>query len=204
MSSSSETRQLPAKLFQKGVHDCPLCAAKISSAAASCPRCECHLEEIDQSLGTEGPKLEKIMDFAGILNGEDEAIRKSISTIEEKFPQLKLMFCSLKCPEEVKLTTLGWWTLNRGTHSSIPGWSGLLLIDPSSCQATFQAGYELEIFVNRQKLEALLSECGEWFTVGDWSGGIENFFQELHPILKSSHHDAITTHKLALKSLGKA
>ena len=201
---SSEHPILSSKLFRRGVHDCPLCATELASAAPACSRCGCKLEKLDKTLGLEGPHLKAVMDLTQLLGGKNEAIQKQISLIERQFPQLALHSCIAPCPDGVQPTALAWWMLNRGQNLSHPTWAGLLLIDLKSSQVTFQMGYDLSTFINRQKLEALLSECGDWFSLGDYAGGIVNFFQEFHTLLKRSHRHALETEKMTFKTLNRA
>jgi len=187
-------------MFQKSVHDCPYCSFELDRADLTCSRCQSHLETLGPLPKDGAVLLESIMDLAGLLQGDAEKVKKMIARSEKKFPQLKLIFCSIVCPENFTPNTLGWWMLNQGTNPQLT-WTGLLLVDPASSQITFQAGYDLEIFIDRRKLETLLTECGQWFTLGEWSTGAEKFFQNLHLMLKNAHQESREIEKQALKLL---
>ena len=198
--------KFPSELFQKGVHDCPSCGSELSSTASACPRCHFQIKTLDEVFAKEAPALETIMDFEDILKKDDAKIRHTIAHSERKFPQLKLSFCSLTSPAGPPANIAGWWILNKGkAHDSTPpSWCGILLVDPHSRQITFQSGYDLEVFVSRQELEALLTECAEWFALEEWAGGVNNFFKEFHLMLKKAHREALQTLKLAEKAHVKA
>ena len=190
---------LPSLIFQQGILDCPSCKYDVENSPSVCPRCQCHLGQLDAFLHTTDTPLQSIMDSAGLVKDSDDLIRRAIEFNERKFPQIHLIFCTAICPEGVKASTIAWWMLNRSTPSANATWSGILLIDPSSNQVTFQAGYDLEVFVNRQRLDSLLIKCGEWFSIGEWAQGTTEFFKDLYKMLKMTHREALKTKRNIMK-----
>lgn len=192
-----------AAVFQRAVHDCPFCGAELLESPSHCSRCQKNSTDLDRLLGTEGPTLRRFMDFQHHLEGAEKKVKNAISKIERKFPQLTLLYCSVNCPGELKPSHLAWWMFNQGEHSADSSWTGLLLLDSEKRQITFQSGYELETFIPRTELEFLLQECGEWFAIGEWAGGVANFFIELYPILVRAHQVALKTKGRARKQIPK-
>lgn len=200
-SKDSVTDRIDAEVFQRAIHDCPYCGAELLDSPSHCPRCSQNSTDLDNLLGTEGPVLKQIMDFQDHLAGGSRKVKSAISKIEKKFPQLTLLYCSVNCPGDLKPSQLAWWMFNQGQHPGNSPWTGLLLLDAPNRQITFQSGYELETFIPRTELEFLLKECGEWFAVDEWAGGIANFFIELYPILVRAHQAARKTEKKARKQM---
>jgi len=193
--------KLPAAIFRTGIRACPFCGLVLDRAVPACERCHGSFDTFNKTIKGSPPPLETIMDLAGILKGDQnrKIIEKRISLSEKQFPQLKFLVCSLVCPEGMSAKITAWWMLNCGLHSANPSWTGLLLIDPKNRILTFQAGYDLEVFLNRQKLEQILAECSRWFRRDDWSQGVVEFFKGLHESLKQSHREANFIKKKSLK-----
>lgn len=92
------------------------------------------------------------------------------------------------------------WILNQSTGEKPPEWRALLLIDPQRRQHTFQVGYALESFLDRQEIEHILDDAGQWFFNDTWISGIEIFLDQLFETLKNACQHAHSTRKEALKT----
>jgi len=193
-------------MFRRVTFTCPFCRYVLNKKRSSCGRCQGHFNDLDATLSASPTPLETVMDFAKILKGAEdiEKINKSIAFSEGKFPQLKFLFCSLVCPDKAPPNLAAWWMLNRGIHSTDPSWTGLLLIDPKSRQVSFQTGYDLEVFIDLEKVEQALKNSSKYFKIEEWAQGVIEFYKELHSSLKQSHRKALRTQKKALKRISKS
>ena len=91
--------KLIGKIFQRAIHDCPLCGAELIDSPVECPHCRCNVHGLNQLLGNEGPNLERIMDYHDLIKGSPRPIEKAISRIEKNSRSSPYTFAEQPAPQ---------------------------------------------------------------------------------------------------------
>ena len=191
--------KLPARLFRRGALCCPNCKSQLEGKAAACSRCGFHFGLLDQQMTGPGPSFSPLMDFTGIATAAQNDIETHAARIRKSFPQVSPAVCFVNCPEGIPPQMLACWILNHSpvNENEDPTWRALLLIDPQRKQHSFSCGYQLETFIAREEIEALMDHAGESFYLEEWHAGAIKFLNGFFDLLRSSCEFAIKAEKEA-------
>jgi uncharacterized membrane protein YgcG len=144
------------------------------------------------------PPLDRYIDVENRLSNEDRArIDRTIETLENDLPQVRVHVCLVKLLPGTDARECGFWMLN----ASIPRdeeeaqhrpWSVLLLIDTRASAASATVGYGLDPFVSDSQLRAALTVGQPDWQQGNFSAGILKFMHQMHHALKQAHRTAVS------------
>ncbi|WAC19303.1 TPM domain-containing protein [Luteolibacter sp. SL250] len=132
-----------------------------------------------------------VSDTTGKLtSGETGKLRKRVTAIQRRFPQLVLQVVMRAMPEDHPFSLYAFWLFNAGAFAG-EGRRGannhaiLLLIDPARQESALIPGYGLEPLLKPEALGHLLDLAGPVWEAGLWMEGIERVLAGLEKLLES-------------------
>ncbi len=139
------------------------------------------------------------MDFTGTMSDLKKALETRATRIRKSFPQISPAICFVHCPPSIPTQLAACWVVNHAPAicEETPTWRALLLIDPQRQQHSFCSGYELETFLLREDIEALIDRAGESFYLQDWESGAIAFLDGLYELLRTSCEFSLKAEKEA-------
>lgn len=132
---------------------CPRCRSPLGLGGARCDRCGCDLGQLQQLLGDQQVKVERLIDHARCLPLRDsQRLEHCLDEFERRFPQVHaIVFIGGLLPG-VTAAEAGFWLLNQGVCHRSSGllsnrWGLAVIIDPVERRAGLAMGYALEACV---------------------------------------------------------
>ena len=129
---------------------CPRCRSPLRLGGACCDRCGCHLGRLQQMLGDQQVKVERLTDHARCLALKDfQRLEHFLDEFERRFPQIHTMVFLGGLLSGVSAAEAGFWLLNQGVCTRPSGfmsnrWGLAVIIDPVERRAGLAMGYALE------------------------------------------------------------
>jgi uncharacterized membrane protein YgcG len=132
-----------------------------------------------------------ISDSTGSLTAsETTRLRKRITRLQRRFPQLVLQIVIRSLPQEHPFSLYAFWLFNAGAFAGEArrgknNHAVLLLIDPMRKESALMPGYGLELLLREEALGHLLDLAGPVWEAGLWAEGIERVLAGLDKLLES-------------------
>ena len=129
---------------------CPRCRSPLRLGGACCDRCGCHLGRLQQMLGDQQVKVERLIDHARCLALKDfQRLEHCLDEFERRFPQIHAIVFLGGLLSGVSAAEAGFWLLNQGVCTRPSGtmpnrWGLAVIIDPVERRAGLAMGYALE------------------------------------------------------------
>lgn len=170
---------------------CPYCQNLLKADAPECPACRLTYPRTSALVGAL-PRLSPVVaDTARILVAADHAkLKKRISEIQRRFPQLVLQIVMHSFPSEHPFPMYVFWMFNAGNFAgdSRRGKDNhalMLAVDPTRGEAAIMPGYGLETYLKSETLDHLLELAGPAWEAGKWTDGIMRVLDGLDQLLES-------------------
>lgn len=117
-------------------------------------------------------------------------MRKRVSALQRRFPQLVLQIVIRSLPQEHPFSLYAFWLFNAGAFAGEARRGGdnhaiLLLLDPKRRESALIPGYGLEPLLKQEALGHLLDLAGPVWEAGMWMEGMERVLSGLEKLLES-------------------
>jgi hypothetical protein len=170
---------------------CPFCQTLLKADAHECPACRLTFPRTSALVGAL-PRLSPVVaDTTRQIDAQDQAkLKKRISVIQRRFPQLVLQVVMHSFPEDYPFSMHVFWLFNAGNFAgdSKRGKENhalLIALDPNRSEAAIMPGYGLEAFLKPKTLDHLLELAGPAWQDSRWTDGIMRVLDGLDQLLES-------------------
>jgi len=168
---------------------CPSCCAPEERIGDACPSCGYTAAAAVQKFNFDAPPLEDLMDIENLFGPEGTAmVQTKLGSFRRKFPQFRIVICSLRLAPETNPREFGHWLLNASPFQ--PGEAEidrrrtlLLILETESRQAAVTMGYDIEPFIEETPARVALEQGTPSMANGDFTQGAIRFLDELDAIL---------------------
>lgn len=157
---------------------CPYCQLPLHANAPECPACRLTYPRTCALVGAVPRLMAMVADTTRSLSPSDQAkLKRRISAIQQRFPQLVLQVVMHRFPEEHAFSMHVFWLFNAASFAG-DGRRGkdnhalLLALDPARGEAAIMPGYGLEPFLAHEAVDHLLELAGPAWENGRWADGI--------------------------------
>lgn len=170
---------------------CPFCQTMLRPNAEDCPSCKLSYPRAQVLLGAVPRLSAMVADTTRTLHlGEISKLRRRISDIQEKFPQLVLQVVMHEFPTEHPFALHVFWLFNAASLAG-DGRRGkenhglILVIDPQRGESALMPGYGLEPFLAGDALDHLLELASPAWEQRRWVEGILRVIDSLDSWLET-------------------
>lgn len=132
-----------------------------------------------------------VADTTGLLGGVAEVkLRKRVTAIQRRFPQLVLQVVVNAFPAEHPFTMHAFWLFNAGKFAGDSkrgkeNYALLVALDPVRNEAAIVPGYGLEPFLKTEALDHLLELAAPAWQKQLWADGLLKLLDGIDPLLES-------------------
>ncbi|HSP42384.1 MAG TPA: hypothetical protein VLO11_05910 [Luteolibacter sp.] len=170
---------------------CPYCRTPVAAGAPECPQCKLSFPKACALLGA-APRLAPwVTDTAGLLGADEiRLLKKRLDGIVKRFPQLVPQVVLHHFAAEHPFATHAYWLFNSANlagHSrrGFENHALLIALDPQRGEAALVTGYGLEVFLDEDAREHLLSLAAEHWKHGRWCDGLLRLLDALDAWLET-------------------
>ena len=153
--------------------------------------------EADARFGTQGPRLRRLTDKAGILRQEDrEQVEAALDRITRRLPQLFAAVYTGALGEAANIRQFGCWLLNRATFEDVAADQSndagiLITLDPESKTAGMVFGYQLDAFLEESDSFDCLSRAHAYWLEERYADGFVKALTHLEGVLCKRSRQAL-------------
>lgn len=170
---------------------CPYCQTPQQPAAPECPACRLTFPRTCTLVGAAPRLVQVVADTTRTLSqAEVQRLKKHISRIHQRFPQLVLQIVVHEFPHEHPFSMHVFWLFNAANFAgdSRRGKENhalLLALDPVRGEAAIMPGYGLEPFLHREALDHLLELASPAWQDRQWASGLAQVLDGFDKFLES-------------------
>jgi uncharacterized membrane protein YgcG len=170
---------------------CPFCQTPHRAAAPECPACRLTYPRTSALVGAVPRLTPAVADTTRALSqSEQQRLKKQISHIQQRFPQLVLQIVMHEFPVEHPFSMHVFWLFNAANFAgdSRRGKDNhalLLALDPVRKEAAIMPGYGLEPFLHSEALDHLLELAGPAWEKNHWADGLLQVLDGFDKLLES-------------------
>jgi uncharacterized membrane protein YgcG len=170
---------------------CPYCHTPLPANTAECHACRLTFPRTCQLLGAVPRLSPGLADSARVLRKGDQArLRRKITEMETRFPQLVMQVLIHKFPETHPFPMHVFWIFNAASFAGElrrgkDNHALLLAVDPRRRESALMPGYGLEPLLPTESLGHLLDLASPAWEAGNWADGILRVLDGLQPLLES-------------------
>lgn len=180
---------------------CPHCFTSVNQTTDVCAHCGFSAAAIQDYLGADWVRLERITDHSQRLNLRDtRQLETLLDDFERHFPQCFLAAYVGPLPPALTVTDLGFWLINHGafqTHqiSRRNDFGIVIVLDPLHQQAGATVGYALEPVLTPSLLSAILEKMRAPLQKSDFAGALEMAVRQVDGVLRKAGSRQPHTHQ---------
>jgi hypothetical protein len=163
----------------------------LKADAAECPACRLTFPRTCALVGTVPRLAPVVADTTRSLAAGDLAeLKKRITQIERRFPELVLQIVMNSFPEQHPFSMHVFWLFNAANYAGDSkrgkdNHSLLVALDPVRGEAAIMPGYGLETFLKTEALDHLLELAGPAWEKKLWTEGLLQVLNGLDQLLES-------------------
>lgn len=168
---------------------CPSCLRPVDHEAVSCYSCGYSFAETMEKFGGNRVEMSRIHDAAHCFRkGELDDLNQVLDSLELRFPQMLFCLYLGELPENISMSELGFWLLNRaqvkGAEYARPNDNAVLvLMDMQSRQVGLSLGYLAEMLVTEEEAYRSLIAARPHLVNGEYAPAMSQIFNRLGKVL---------------------
>ena len=157
---------------------CPYCQNPLHANSPDCPSCRLSYPRAQVLLGAVPRLSPMVADTTRTLRPAEQAkLRRKISAIQSRFPQLALQVVIHRFPVDHPFALHVFWLFNAAalageSRRGKDNHALILALDPHRGESAIMPGYGLEPFLASEALDHLLELAGPAWEAGHWAEGI--------------------------------